>query len=103
MRPTRLLLYVEAIKLAPESVDAHLNLANAYLLAGTPPRQSNSASKLSISIAIAEPAYYLMVSGICTWIRQSSGPGFSAVSENRIPHQRVELPTRLAQERLGPG
>jgi len=27
-------LYVQAIQLAPESVDAHLNLANAYLLAG---------------------------------------------------------------------
>ena len=52
--------YLDAVKLAPESLDAQLNLANAYLLAGDAPNaieQSRQALGLDDNSAAA---HYLM-------------------------------------------
>jgi tetratricopeptide (TPR) repeat protein len=53
-------VYLEAMKLAPESVDAHLNLANAYLLGGENEKVIDECQKALALDHNSAAAYYLI-------------------------------------------
>ncbi len=60
--------YVQATKLAPENVDARLNLANAYLLAGDLPRVIEECQQAIAIDHNSAAAYYLRG---CAYLRQN--------------------------------
>ena len=95
-------LYVEAIKLAPESVDAHLNLANAYLLAGDNAKaieQGQQALNLDRNSAAA---YYVMGLG-CLHLDQAEQAVQAFQQSQKIDPavSALNFQLGLAQERLG--
>src|SRR5947209_2851021 len=52
--------YSKAVTLAPESIDAHLNLANAYLLANNPPAAIEECKQVLNLDHNQAAAYYMM-------------------------------------------
>ena len=94
--------YSQSVKLAPESIDAHLNLANAYLLAGDSRAviaQCQSALTLDHNNAAA---YYLMG---CAHLRlNEAGPAVQAFQSSQKIEPAVDalnFQLGVAQERLG--
>src|SRR5437660_3474084 len=53
-------VYLEAVRLAPESIDVHLNLANAYMLAGENEKVIEECQKALAIDHNNAAAYYLM-------------------------------------------
>ena len=94
--------YSISVKLAPESIDAHLNLANAYLLAGDSRsviKQCQSALALNHN---SPAAYYLMG---CAYLRLNEPePAVQAFQSSQKIEPAVDalnFQLGLAQERLG--
>ncbi len=94
--------YSQSVKLAPESIDAHLNLANAYLLAGDSRaviEQCQAALALDDNSAAA---YYLMG---CAYLRLNEAePAVQAFQQSQKIEPAVDalnFQLGVAQERLG--
>ncbi len=94
--------YLEAVKLAPESLDAHLNLVNACLLAGDATNaveQSQQALNLDHNSAAA---YYLMG---CAQLRlEQAEPAVKSFQQSQHLDPAVtalNFQLGLAQEKLG--
>lgn len=94
--------YSQSVKLAPESIDAHLNLANAYLLA-----DDSRAAIVQCQAALAldhnnAAAYYLMG---CAHLRlNEAGPAVQAFQQSQKIEPAVDalnFQLGVAQERLG--
>ncbi|MFO1511820.1 MAG: FG-GAP-like repeat-containing protein [Verrucomicrobiota bacterium] len=94
--------YLQAVRLAPESLDARLNLANAYLLAGESP---GAIAQCQQAIALdhnSAAAYYLMG---CAYLRQNQPePAFQAFQQSEQIDPAVtalNFQLGLAQAALG--
>ena len=94
--------YLEAEKLAPESIEVHLNLANSYLLAGETSKviaECETALKLDRNSAAA---YYLMG---CAYLRAGQAePAVQAFQQSQVIDPAVtalNFQLGLAQEKLG--
>jgi len=95
-------LYVEAIKLAPESVDAHLNLANAYLLAGDNPKAIEQCQQALSLGRNSGAAYYLMGLGYLHSNHAEQAVQAFQQSQKIDPAvSALNFQLGLAQERLG--
>src|SRR5712691_6837222 len=73
--------YLKAITLAPESLDARLNLANAYLLAADP---TNAIEQCRQALSLdhnSAAAYYIMG---CAYLRSNQAePALQALEQSR--------------------
>src|SRR5436190_20169222 len=73
--------YLKAMTLAPENLDARLNLANAYLSAGDP---SNAVEQCQQALSLdhnSAAAYYLMG---CAWLRSNQAePALQALQQSK--------------------
>ena len=94
--------YQQAVKLAPESLDAHLNLANALLLAG----RSESAveeCQRAIDLDPNDPAAYYVMG--CAYLRQNQAEkAVQAFQQSQKIDPSVDalsFQLGLAQERAG--
>ncbi|HEX4646142.1 MAG TPA: tetratricopeptide repeat protein, partial [Verrucomicrobiae bacterium] len=94
--------YSEVVKLAPESVDARLNLANAYLLANDNPKAIEQCRQALALDHNSAAAYYLMG---CAYLRQNQAePAVQAFQQSQKIDPAVtalNFQLGLAQERLG--
>src|SRR5213075_1370386 len=74
-------VYKRAIAVAPESVDAHLNLANAYLLAGEAQSVIEEARETLNLEPNSAAAYYLMG---CAYLRLNQAePAIQALQQSK--------------------
>lgn len=94
--------YAEAVALAPESLDAWLNLANAYLLAGNPEEVIKNAREALSLDPLSPAAHYLMG---CAYLRLNQPePALQAFQESQRIDPAVtalDFQLGLAHERLG--
>jgi cytochrome c-type biogenesis protein CcmH/NrfG len=94
--------YQKAEKLAPENLDVHLDLANAYLLAGNSPA-AIAECQTALNLDHNDPAaYYLMG---CACLRQNQAePAVQALQQSQKIDPAVtalNFQLGLAQEQLG--
>src|SRR5258708_3396941 len=94
--------YLKAVAIAPESLDARLNLANAYLLAADP---TNAMEQCRQALSLdhnSAAAYYVMG---CAYLRLNQAePALQALQQSRHIDPAVtalNFQLGLAQERLG--
>ena len=97
-----IIAYTQSVKMAPESIDAHLNLANAYLLAGDS-RAAIAQCQSALALDHNNPAaYYLMG---CAHLRLNEAePAVQAFQESQKIEPAVDalnFQLGVAQERLG--
>src|SRR5258706_3182907 len=94
--------YLKAITLAPESLDARLNLANAYLLAGDAPKVIDQCQQALNLDHNSGAAYYLMG---CAYLRSNQAElALQAFQQSKHIDQAVtalNFQIGLAQDRLG--
>jgi Flp pilus assembly protein TadD len=94
--------YSQAVKLVPESIDAHLNLANAYLLANEPEAVIDQSKQVLALDHNQAAAYYLMG---CAYQRLNQPqPAIQAFQESQKIDPAVDalnFQLGLAYERAG--
>src|SRR2546421_8100778 len=95
-------LYLQAVHLAPESIDAHLNLANAYLLAGENQKAIEECQQALSLDHDSGAAYYLM--GLAYLHSNQAEQAVQAFQQSQKIDPAVtalNFPLRLAQAKLG--